>query len=91
MSTDMGDMDFDSSYTTDGKESVNPFGPGETTSTLKWDGDTLIIDSKGSFGGGEFTMHDEWQLAEDGKSYTNKRTFTGEMGEMEQSIVMEKQ
>jgi hypothetical protein len=91
MSTDMGDGDFDADYTTDGEECVNESGEGDVTSTVKWEGDTLIIDSKGSFGGGEFTMHEEWKLAEGGKSYTNNRTMASDMGEVKQTIVMEKQ
>jgi hypothetical protein len=40
-----------STYTTDGKECVNHMGENELKSTLKWDGDDLTVESKGSFGG----------------------------------------
>lgn len=91
MSSDMGEMDFESNYTTDGQECVNEFGMGEATSTLRWEGDTLVMESKGSFGGGEYTSHDEWKLAEDGKLLTIIRTIDSEWGELKQTIVMAKQ
>lgn len=50
MATDNGDMDFDSTYSTDGKETTNAFGTPATKSVAKWEGDTLTIQTKGQFG-----------------------------------------
>jgi hypothetical protein len=69
MSTDNGDFDFEASYTTDGKECTNRFGPGEVKSILKWDGDALVVESKGSFGENDWTMKDRWNLAGDSRLF----------------------
>ena len=89
---DQGEFEILSNYTTDGKESTNQgFGGNPTTSTAKWDGNTLLIDTKGKFGENEFTMQDKWNLSEDGKVLTIQRTFKSSMGEGEQKMVLEKQ
>jgi hypothetical protein len=92
MTSDMGDLDLTSSYTTDGKETTNPgFGGGETKSVAKWEGDILLVDTKGSFGDQPFTMKDRWTLSEDGKVLTIQRHFASGMGEVDQKIVLDKQ
>ena len=91
MSTDNGDFEFESVYTTDGKECTNQFGPNPMKSTLKWDGDTLVIDTKGQFGDNEFTMQDKWDLADEGKTLTLRRHWSSSRGEMDQKINFEKQ
>ncbi len=91
-SSDMGDFDMNSKYTTDGKECANEgFGGGQTKSVLKWDGATLVIDTKGQFGDNEFNMQDKWSLSEDGKTLTIVLTFKSAMGEGSQKLVLEKQ
>jgi len=92
MSSDMGPAEFTNNYTTDGKETSNPgFGGAETKSTAKWDGETLLIDTKGSFGDNAFTMKDKLTLSEGGKVLTILRHFSSGMGEMDQKMVFEKQ
>jgi hypothetical protein len=92
MSSDMGDFDMSSTYSTDGKETTNEgFGGSSTTSTAKWDGDTLLIETKGSFGDQQFTMSEKWTLSADGKILTIARTFKSAMGEGEQKLVFDKQ
>lgn len=91
MSTDNGDMEFESTYTTDGRECTNQFGPNPMKSTLKWDGDTLVIDTKGQFGDNDFTLQDKWDLSTDGKTLTLRRHWASSRGEMDQKIVFEKQ
>ena len=91
VATDQGNFDFDSTYSTDGKETTNTFGPSEMKSVAKWDGDTLTIQTKGKFGDNEVTITDKWQLSEDGKTTTVQRHFASSQGEMDQKIVLEKQ
>jgi hypothetical protein len=86
-----GDMTYDLSYTTDGKECVNHIGEGELKSTLKWDGDELVVESKGSFGGNEFTAKGRWNLSSDGKTLTVTQHFSSAMGEGDVKEVFEKQ
>lgn len=91
MATDNGDFDFDSVYSTDGKETTNTFGPNEMKSVAKWDGDVLTTQTKGSFGDSEVTINDKWTLSADGKVLTIQRHFVSSQGEMDQKIVLEKQ
>ncbi|HOK45814.1 MAG TPA: hypothetical protein PLA43_08805 [Bryobacteraceae bacterium] len=91
MSSERGEFEMENKYTTDGKECVNQWGPGEIKSTLKYEGETLVIVSKGQFGDSEFTMTDKWTVSEDGKVLTIMRHFESQMGEGDQKLVLEKQ
>jgi hypothetical protein len=86
-----GDMTYDVTYTTDGKECVNHVADNEFKSTLKWDGDELTIDTKGSFSGTDFTSKDRWSLSADGKTLTIARHISSAMGEADMKTVFEKQ
>ncbi len=87
----MGDMNYDLAYTTDGKESTNTVAGNEFKSKVGWEGDDLIIDTKGSFNGTDFTAKDHWTLAEDGKTLTVQRHLSTAMGDFDQKIFFEKQ
>ena len=88
----MGEFEMQSTYTTDGKECSNQgFGGATNKSVVKWDGDTLTIETKGQFGDNEFTMTQKWSLAADGKTLNIVQTFKSAMGEGEQKLVLEKQ
>ena len=92
MAGDQGEFEFSSNYTTDGKECTNQgFGGSEAKSVLKWDGETLLIDTKGSFGDNAYTMKDKWVVSEGGKVLTIQRRFSSSMGDVDQKLVMEKQ
>jgi hypothetical protein len=91
MATGNGDFDMEASYTTDGKESANQFGPNQMKSVLKWDGETLIVETKGQFGDSGFTLTDKWDLAAGGKTLTIRRHWASSRGEMDQKIVFDKQ
>jgi hypothetical protein len=86
-----GDVNYDVNYTTDGKECVNSVAGNEFHSTLKWDGDDLVVDTKGSFNGNEFTSKDRWTLSADGKVLTVARHLSSAMGEADIKTVFEKQ
>lgn len=91
MSTQNGDMEFESVYATDGKETTNTFGPGSMKSVAKWEGDVLTIQTKGQFGDSEVTIVDKWECSADGKTLTIRRHFTSSQGEMDQKMVLDKQ
>jgi hypothetical protein len=92
MTGEMGEIEFTSNYTTDGKECTNQgFGGSEVKSVAKWDGDALGIESKGAFGDNPYTMKDKWTLSEDGKVLSIVRHFASAMGEVDQKLVFEKQ
>jgi hypothetical protein len=89
--SDRGEFTMTSTYTTDGKECTNKTRMGESKSTLKWDGDTLVIDTKADFQGNAVTILNKWTLSEDGKTLTVNGHFSGPMGEMDTRTVFEKQ
>jgi hypothetical protein len=90
-SSDMGDFEFTADYTTDGKECTNKFMDNPSTSVAKWDGDALLIETKGKFGDNDFTLKDKWTLSGDGKVLTINRHFSSSFGESDQKLVLEKQ
>jgi len=88
----MGEFEMKSDYTTDGKECTNKgFQDAPIKSTVKWDGDTLAIDSKGQFGDADFTMTQKWTLSDDGKTLTVAQHIASAMGELDQKLIFEKQ
>jgi len=87
----MGDMTYDVNYTTDGKECTNTFAGNEFKSTVKWEGEELVIDTKGKFNDSEFTSKDRWSLSSDGKTLTMARHVSSAMGEADMKMVFVKQ
>lgn len=90
-SGDQGDFDMETNYTTDGKECSNELFGNPMKSVLKWDGDMLVIDTKGTFGDAEFTSNEKWVLSQDGKVITVTRNFKSAMGDISQEMILEKQ
>jgi hypothetical protein len=88
---EMGDFTLEYSYTTDGKECVNKFRDIERKSTVKWEGDTLVIESRMDVGGNAVTVIEKWSLSEDGKTLTSNRLLKGPEGETNVKTVLEKQ
>jgi hypothetical protein len=89
---EQGELAFTSDYTTDGKECTNQgFGGSEAKSVLKWEGDNLMIETKGAFGDNPYTMKDKWTLSDGGKVLIILRHFSSGMGDMDQKLVFEKQ
>jgi hypothetical protein len=88
---DQGEMTFEMTFSTDGTETTNQMGPFTMKSKAKWEGNALLVESKGSSDNGEFTSKEKWTLSEDGKTLTIARTFSGPMGEMNQTVVHDKQ
>jgi hypothetical protein len=87
-----GDMTYDMVYTTDGKECVNHMGgDNEIRTMLKWDGDDLVGDSKGSFEGNEFTAKDRWTLSDGGKTMSVTRHISAGGADFDMKLVFDKQ
>jgi hypothetical protein len=92
MSGEMGEISMTSNCTTDGKECKNEgFGGSQATSTAKWDGEALVMETKGSFGDNGYTMKDKWTLSDGGKVLTIQRHWSSGMGDIDQKMTMEKQ
>jgi len=86
-----GEVKSELSYTTDGKESVNKTPRGEVKGTAKWEGETLVIDSKREVQGMEITQHEMWTLSADGKTLTVVNKLGTPQGDFEIKTVLEKQ
>jgi len=78
-------------YTTDGKEVTNQMGPREVKSTLKWEGNNLIVTSKFLYNDNEVNARSSWSLSADGKTLTINVHYASNMGETDQKLVLEKQ
>jgi hypothetical protein len=86
-----GDFVGTINYTTDGKEVTNHLGPREIKSTLAWEGNNLVVNSKLMFNDAEVSIKNVWTLSDDGKTLTQNAHITSPMGEFDQKIVSEKQ
>ena len=86
-----GEFTSERNYTTDGKECVNKMRNSDVKSTLKWDGDTLVISSKFAFQDNEITTTERWTLSGDGKVLTVKSHFSSSQGEGDSTRVWNKQ
>ncbi len=91
-SSQMGEFEIKTTCTTDGKECTNEgFQGSPTKSTMKWDGDVLVVETAGKFGDFDFTMKQRWSLADDGKTLTIAQTISSSMGDFTQTLLFEKQ
>ncbi|MGO4884575.1 MAG: hypothetical protein ACLP59_27710 [Bryobacteraceae bacterium] len=86
-----GDVTSDMVYSTDGKESVNHMGDNEFKTTLKWEGEDLVGETKGSFDGNDFIAKDRWSLADGGKTMIVVRQVSADGADFEMKMVFEKQ
>lgn len=86
-----GEIKTEVNCTTDGKECVNKMGTGESKSVMKWDGNTLLVDSKRTFGDNELLFKEKWSLSEDGKTLTINAKIIAPQGEFDIKWVLEKQ
>lgn len=78
-------------YAVDGKPYKNTAGPSELTSTLKWDGQVLVMVTLTTLPQGEVTITDRYTLSADGKTLTQARTLSLGGQEAAQTIVLIKQ
>jgi len=86
------DITQESKYSTDGKETKNPFfGDSEMKSIAKWEGDILTIRSAASTPNGDFTITEQWTLSADGKTLEVVTKVAGGFGEFESTYVLDKQ
>lgn len=78
-------------YAADGKAYKNRAGPNEITSTLKWEGATLVVLSTLPTPEGTVTLTDRITLAPDGKTLTLQRVLGRDGLEAHQTMVFAKQ
>jgi hypothetical protein len=81
----------DLAYTMDGKECKNVIRGQEFTGTARWDGDTLLIESKREVQGMEIIQKESWTLSPDGQTLTIANHIQTPQGAFDITIVLEKQ
>ena len=86
-----GERKVDLTYRTDGTPTKGKIGENDVTSTAKWDGNVLAIESSLQTPGMAVTFHDRWTMAEDGKSFTIDRTVTTALGDVKFKITLVRQ
>jgi hypothetical protein len=77
-------------YEINGQPFKNMVGPSEVTSTLHWEGATLVSVSTVQSAQGEITITDRYSLSEDGKTLTQSRTFAVGGQSVAQTLVLAK-
>lgn len=78
-------------YVVDGKPHVNSTPQGDITSTLKWEGNVLVVTSLVPTPNGEAGIVDRMSLSADGKTLTQDRTISIQGQELKQTMVLVKQ
>ena len=90
--TPQGEVVTEFKYSTDGKESSNSVRGTEVKSIGKWEGPTLVINSKrGAANGVEITTAERWTLSEDGKSMMVHTTIVTPKDETKTLVFYDKQ
>jgi len=89
--TARGEMKSEYKFTTDGKEFTQQTRTGEVKGAARWQGDTLIVETRRSVQGAEITSTDRWSLSDGGKAMTVDVTMTTPQGSAQMSIVLDKQ
>jgi hypothetical protein len=84
---DGGDQNVEGKYTTDGKEIDVQLGPNGAKGTAKWDGDALVIEWKAE----GFVFRRKLALSTDGKTLTMAVHRTSQNGEVDETVVFDKQ
>ena len=77
-------------FTTDGKESVNKLGGGDSKGTARWIGEKLTIESSREFQGATLQQKDIWTLSADGKTLTVDSHVSLPNGEFDVKQVFDK-
>ena len=78
-------------YAVDGKPYKNTVANAETTSTLSWDGQTLVMVTLYPSPQGEATITDRYTLSADGKTLTQDRSVAIQGQNLAQKMVLTRQ
>jgi len=90
-SSSQGDFQMETAYTTDGKEAKNTIMGSDFTTKAHWEGNALIVDTKGTTDNGDVTIHGKYELSDDGKTLTKSDHISGGFGEADEKLVFDKQ
>jgi hypothetical protein len=87
----MGDTQATLTYGIDGKPYKNKAGDNDVTSTLKWEGDVLVVESTVWAPQGEATIVDRYSLSADKKVLTQNRKISVPGQQIPHTIVLARQ
>ena len=87
----LGDQNTTRSYTTDGKEVTFVVNGADVKSSAVWDGDAIVIVSTAATPGGELQFKDRMTLSADGKVMTSLVHITSSLGEVDLTVVFDRQ
>ncbi|MCC7157077.1 MAG: hypothetical protein IT161_21030 [Bryobacterales bacterium] len=87
---EQGERKSDATFTTDGNETTNKFGPTEMKSKARWEGNVLIIESKVEFQGNEISISEKWNLSGDGKAIVIDRLINSPQGDLPMKMTLDK-
>jgi len=88
---DRGENTYTRTYTI-GKEETSQDREGDQfTTTVKWEGSTLVFDTVEKERNGTLTSKEIWTLSDDGKTLTKNIHRSGPRGESDQKYILEKQ
>jgi hypothetical protein len=89
--TALGDQHDTRTYTTDGKEISYQANGADIKSAATWDGNALMINSKASVQGMDILIKDTITLGDDGKTMTDSVHIGTAQGDLDLTVVFEKQ
>jgi hypothetical protein len=89
--TALGDQHDTRTYKTDGTEITYQVNGADVKGALTWDGDAIVINSKASIQGMEFTIKDRVTLGEGGKTLTDTVHISTGQGDIDLTMLFEKQ
>jgi hypothetical protein len=78
-------------FATNGKETAHPIGDALGKSIAKWEGSALMINTIVSSSRQSYTQMDRWKLSRDGKVLTIRRQIVNLHGEIESTLIYNKQ
>lgn len=78
-------------FATNGRETAHPIGDATGKSIAKWEGAALMINTIVSSPRQSYTQMDRWKLSRDGKVLTVRRQIVTLHGEVESTLVYDKQ
>jgi hypothetical protein len=78
-------------FATNARETAHPIGDGRAKSIAKWEGSALMINTIVNDPQRSYTQMDRWKMSRDGKVLTIRRQIVSLQGEVESTLVYEKQ
>lgn len=85
-----GDILITTAYVIDGKDQKRTFTGGEITRNARWEGRTLVIDTKTILHGVEKATHQTMDLSDDGKIMTRTIHFSGSEKKLDEKLIFDK-